>query len=117
MGTSTGQAAGPAETAAQQEALGFCSLQQGWGRRPVVQELQVLHPYGGFCETGWNSRPHHRHICWTGGPGIWDIVFLAGSSGCQEPDKLITSDMGQSSFWRVQAGPLETLNRDGAAAT
>lgn len=77
----------------------------------------MLHPYGGFCETGWNGRPHHRHICWTGGPGIWDIVFLAGSSGCQEPDKLITSDMGQSSFWRVQAGPLETLNRDGAAAT
>lgn len=69
-----------------------------------------------FCETGWNGRPRRRHICWAGGPGIWDIVFLAGSGGCQKPDKLITSDMGQSSFWRVQAGPPEPLSGDGAAA-
>lgn len=69
-----------------------------------------------FCETGWNGRPRRRHICWAGGPGIWDIVFLAGSGGCQKPDKLITSDMGQSSFWRAQAGPPEPLSRAGAAA-
>lgn len=59
--------------------------------------------------SGWNGRPGRRHICWAGGPGIWDIVFLAESGGCQKPDKLITSDMGQSSFWRAQAGPPETL--------
>lgn len=76
----------------------------------------MLHPRGGFCETGWNGRPRRRHICWAGGPGIWDIVFLAGSGGCQKPDKLITSDMGQSSFWRAQAGPPELLSGDGAAA-
>lgn len=79
------------------KAPGFCS--------------RVPHPCGSFCETGWNGRPHRRHICWVGGPGIWDIVFLAGSGGCQKPDKLITSDMGQSSFWRVQAGPPELPRR------
>lgn len=89
----------------------------GWGRQPSAREPRVLRPYGSFCETGWNGRPRRRHICWVGGPGIWDIVFLAGSGGCQKPDKLITSDMGQSSFWRAQAGPPEPPSGDGAAAT
>ena len=89
----------------------------GWGRRPVVREPRVLRPCGGFCETGWNGRPRCRHICWAGGPGIWDIVFLAGSGGCQKPDKLITSDTGQSSFWRARAGPPELPSGDDAAAT
>lgn len=40
------------------------------------------------------------------GPGIRDIVFLAGSGGCQKPDKLITSDMGQSSSGVRSLGPL-----------
>lgn len=74
-------------------------------------------PAAASARRGWNGRPHRRHICWAGGPGIWDIVFLAGSGGCQKPDKLITSDMGQSSFWRAQAGPPEPLSGDGAAAT
>lgn len=108
---------------ASRKPLGFAPKEvfpadaRGWGRRPAVREPRVLHPCSGFCETGWNGRPHRRHICWAGGPGIWDIVFLAGSGGCQKPDKLITSDMGQSSFWRAQAGPPEPLSGDGAAAT
>jgi len=65
-------------------------------------------------QQSWKGRPHCRHICWAGGPGIWDIVFLAGSGGCQKPDKLITSDMGQSSSWRTQPGPPEPPSGDGA---
>lgn len=118
-----GREAGPTGTASQCKSPAFCSwggfpadARQGWGRRPAERESRVLRPRGGFCETGWNGRPRRRHICWAGGPGIWDIVFLAGSGGCQKPDKLITSDMGQSSFWRAQAGPPELLSGDGAAA-
>lgn len=122
--TYAGREAGASGTAAWRKAgalvpgeVSPADAQRGWGRRPAAREPRVLHPCGGFCETGWNGRPRRRHICWAGGLGIWDIVFLAGSGGCQKPDKLITSDMGQSGFWRAQAGPPEPPSGDGAAAT
>lgn len=81
----------------------------GMGKQPAPREPRAQHPRGQRllrAALGRPPCPGRRHICWAGGPGIRDIVFLAGSGGCQKPDKLITSDMGQSSSGVRSLGPL-----------